>query len=162
MEQTQAQEPEQGQEPELVEVESTPTAVVRGSVPMTEITDFYDRSFTQVAAVVQHQGVSPQGAFGLYLAPPAEVIELEVGFVVDRAVEAADDVVPSTLPGGRVARLVFHGAYDGLGEAWARLVAWVGEQGLAPAGGMWEVYVTEPTPDTDPATLRTDLFCPVR
>ena len=22
----------------------------------------------------------------------------------------------------------------------------------------WEVYTTEPTPDMDPATLRTDLF----
>ncbi|QFG69983.1 GyrI-like domain-containing protein [Ornithinimicrobium pratense] len=148
-------------EPELVEVEPTPTAVIRGSVPVTEITSFYDRSFTEVAAVLGRQGVSPRGTFGRYLAPPADVIELEVGFVVDRAVEADGDVVASTLPGGRVARLIFHGAYDGLGEAWDGLMTWVGDQGLAPAGPVWEVYVTEPTPQTDPSTLRTDLFCPV-
>ena len=27
----------------------------------------------------------------------------------------------------------------------------------APAFPFWEVYVTEPSPDMDPATLRTDL-----
>lgn len=149
-------------EPELVELEPMPTAVVRGAVPMAEIATFYDRSFTEVAAAVERQGRSPQGAFGLYLAPPGDVIELEVGFVMDGEVEPDGEVVPSSLPGGRVARLVHHGAYDGLGEAWGGLMTWVGEQGLAPAGAMWEVYVTDPTPEVDPASLRTDLFCPVR
>ena len=37
-------------------------------------------------------------------------------------------------------------------------MAWVDEQGLTPAGPMWEVYVTDPTPEMDPASLRTDLF----
>lgn len=149
-------------EPEFVDLEQTPTAVIRGTVAMTDITSFYDRAFSEVAAAVDRQQLSPQGAFGLYLAPPADVLQLEVGFVVDGAVEPEGEVVASALPGGRVARLVHHGAYDGLGEAWARLMAWVDEQGLTPAGAMWEVYVTDPTPDTDPATLRTDLFCPVR
>lgn len=148
-------------EPELVEIEPRLTAVVRGSVPMTGISAFYDRGFDQVAAVVARQGLSPGGAFGLYLAPPADVMELEVGFVVDGQVEPDGDVIPSSLPGGRVARLVHHGAYDGLGEAWGGLMAWVGEQGLSLAGPTWEVYVTEPTPQTDPAALRTDLFVPV-
>ena len=149
-------------EPELMEVEATPTAVIRGSVPITEITTFYDRSFTEVAAVIGRQGRSPQGAFGLYLAPPGDVVELEVGFAVEADIEPDGNVTPSSLPGGRVARLVHHGAYDGLGEAWGALMTWVGKQGLAPAGPMWEVYVTDPTPETDPASLRTDLFCPVR
>lgn len=149
-------------EPELVDVEQSPTAVVRDTVAMTDITAFYDRAFAEVAAALDRQQLSPQGAFGLYLAPPTDVLQLEVGFVVDGTVEPEGEVVPSALPGGRVARLVHHGAYDGLGEAWAGLLAWVDQQGLHPAGAMWEVYVTEPTPDTDPLTLRTDLFCPVR
>lgn len=148
-------------EPELIETEPQSTAVVRGAVPFTEITGFYDRSFREVAAVVERQGLSPRGAFGLYLAPPGDVIELEVGLIVDGEVEPDGDVIPSSLPGGRVARLVHHGAYDGLGEAWGGLMAWVSDQGLTPAGPMWEVYVTDPTPETDPASLRTDLFCPV-
>lgn len=148
-------------EPEIVDQPHTPTAVVRGTVSMQDMAPFYDRAFTQVAEAVARQGVSPQGAFGLYLAPPEDVFELEAGFVVDRPVEADGDVQPSSLPAGRVARLSYFGAYDGLGEAWGRLMSWIAQQGLAQAGPMWEVYVTEPTPESDPATLRTDLVCVV-
>ena len=59
--------------------------------------------------------------------------------------------------GGRVARTVHAGGYDGLGEAWGSLIGWAAEQGLAPTGEMWEVYLTEPTPDGDPADNRTEL-----
>ena len=38
----------------------------------------------------------------------------------------------------------------------------IGGMGRAPGSPFWEVYVTEPSPDMDPATLRTDLFCPAR
>jgi effector-binding domain-containing protein len=49
------------------------------------------------------------------------------------------------------------GAFDGLGESWGRLGEWIGAQGLIPGADMWEVYVTEPSPDMDPADLRTEL-----
>lgn len=147
------------QSPEIVDHVQTFTAAVRGSVPMQEIRDFYDNAFGRVAAAVDRQEVTPTSAFGLYLSPPSDRLELEVGFVVDGPIQADGDVVPSSLPGGRAARLTHVGPYDDLSGSWGRLMAWVGEQGLAPGGPMWEVYVTEPTPETDPATLRTDLFC---
>jgi effector-binding domain-containing protein len=37
------------------------------------------------------------------------------------------------------------------------LGTWIGEQDLIPSRVFWEVYLTEPTPDTDPADLRTEL-----
>lgn len=145
--------------PEIVTLEPTPTAAMRGTVTMAELRDFYDRSFGQVAAAAARQGVAPTVAYGLYLAPPVDRFELEVGFVVSGGFEADGDVAPSALPGGRAARLVHMGSYDDLSRSWQRLTAWIGQQGLAPTGPMWEVYVTEPTPQTDPATLRTELFC---
>ena len=39
-------------------------------------------------------------------------------------------------------------------------MAFVSAQGLRPGDRMGEVYVTEPSPTTDPATLRTDLYVP--
>lgn len=147
------------QTPETVDHVQTPTAAVRGTVTMAEIRDFYDGTFGRVAAALERQEVTPTAAFGLYLSPPSETFELEVGFVVDRTIEADGDVLPSELPAGRAARLIHLGAYDGLGGSWDRLMTWVAEQGLAPAGPMWEVYVTEPTPDADPSSMRTDLFC---
>lgn len=147
--------------PEVIDHPEVPTAVIRGRIRMDQMAEFYDRSYGVIAACAARQGASPQAAFALYLAPPGEEFELEVGFLLDRPIERDDEVLPSYLPAGRVARLIHHGSYEHLPQSWGRLLQWISEQGWAPAGPMWEVYVTEPTPQTDPTTLRTDLLCVV-
>ena len=71
-------------------------------------------------------------------------------------------VHPGVLPAGRVAHVVHAGSYDRLGETWGLLGAWIAEQGLTPGAELWEVYMTEPTPDMDPSALRTELFWTVQ
>jgi effector-binding domain-containing protein len=146
-------------EPELADLDEIPTAVIHGVIPMSEMVGFFDRSFTELAGVLARQGVTPVGAgFARYAGPPDETVDLEVGFPVDGDVSAEGEVRAGSLPAGRVARLVHQGAFDGLGESWARLGEWIGAQGMTPGADMWEVYVTEPSPDMDPAELRTELF----
>lgn len=149
--------------PEFVDATETTTAVIRGVVPMAEIAAFFDRSFSELASVLGDQGIAPTGpAFARYAGPVGETAELEVGFPVDVAVSPTGAVQPSSLPAGRVARLVHAGSFDRLGDAWGRLGAWISEQGLTPGADLWEVYVTEPNPEMDPADLRTELFWTVR
>ena len=148
--------------PDLVTVRPTTTAVVRGTVSVEEITDFFDRSFSVVAEALAAQGVSPTGpAFALYRGLPAEILDLEVGFPTGRAIEADGSVEVGELPGGQVARMVHAGSFDGLSEAWQRLGSWIAEQSLTPAESVWEVYLTEPSPEVDPAELRTELNWPI-
>ena len=148
--------------PEVVTLEPTTAAVVRGTVAAEEITDFFDRSFSVLGEAIAAQGVSPTGpAFGLYRGLPDETIDVAVGFPTDRPIEPDGSAEAGELPGGRVARVVHAGAFDGLGEAWQRLGAWIAEQGMSPGETYWEVYVTEPSPDMDPADLRTELNWPV-
>lgn len=147
-----------GAQPELVTVESAVTAVIPGVVAMEELTGFFDRSFSQVPAVLGAQEVSIVGpAIALYNGVPSETVDLEVGFLTDREVEQDGDVVASALPGGRAARLMHHGSFDTLGASWERLQGWIIGQGLTPSDALWEVYVTEPAPEMDPADLRTEL-----
>jgi effector-binding domain-containing protein len=144
--------------PEVVEVEAATTAVISGVVPMSEIAPFFDRAFSTLPGVLAQQGVAPLGAaFALYHSPPGETLDLSVGFPTDRPVEPAGEVHASRLPAGRVARVVHHGSFDQLGSSWERLRAWIDEQGLTAGGVLWEVYVTEPNPQMDPAELRTEL-----
>jgi hypothetical protein len=149
-------EPE-AETPQVVEVDEQPTAVVRGSdVPMTELTDFFDRAFGALGGTVR-PGAIVGPAFARYARPPSDTADLEAGFPVSAPVEPAGDVAASALPGGRVARLVHRGSYEALGSSWARLLAWAEEQGLTHTGVFWEVYLTEPTPDADPDAMRTEL-----
>jgi len=65
------------------------------------------------------------------------------------------------LPAVRVARTVYHGPYEGLGEAWAVFMDWVEAQGLKPAENRWECYATGPESGLDPAKYRTELNRPL-
>lgn len=150
-------------EPELVTLEEAPTAVIRGTVPMDRLGTFFDGAFGRLPRAITEQGARVVGpAFARYFGPPGDTVELEVGFPTDRPVDDSGDVVASSLPAGRAARLVHEGSYDGLSASWERLGTWVQQQGLVGDGAFWEVYVTEPSPDMDPAELRTELTWPVR
>ena len=69
---------------------------------------------------------------------------------------------PSSLPAGHVARVVHSCGYDQLGETWGRLGAWIVDPGLTPGIDLWEIYVTEPNPEMDPADLHTELIWTVQ
>lgn len=147
------------QDPQIITHDAVPTAVVREQVTMADLPGLYDRAFTAIGPVLEEQGVQPAGAaFGYYLSIPTGSFELEAGLPVTAPIADAGEVVASELPAGAVARATHTGAYDTLGDSWGALVAWVEEQGRTVTTRMWEVYVTDPSPEMDPATLRTDLF----
>jgi effector-binding domain-containing protein len=145
-------------EPQLLSAKPVATAVVHGMVRFTDLREFFDVSFRGLMQTASEQRVpitSP--TFGLFHGPMGDRVQLEVGFPVGRSVRADGVVVASRLPGGLVARITHGGAFDGLGDAWARLDAWLRSQGLTPSAQQWESYVTQPSPDMDPSALRTEL-----
>ncbi len=156
-------EPADG-DPVVVTVDPATTAVVRGTVSLDEIRDFFDQSFSVLGEVLTNQQVSITGAaFSRYQGEvEEEPIDLEVGFPTDRAIDADGSAEAGELPGGRVARLVHAGSFDGLGDSWQRLADWIGAADLVPGDDRWEVYLTEPSPEMDPNELRTELNWTIR
>jgi effector-binding domain-containing protein len=149
--------------PELTTIPEAATAVIRAVVPLSDLPSFFDRAFPTIGAALGASGATSTGpAFAYYLREPDDSCELEVGFPVDGVIQPTGDAVASRLPGGRVATVVHQGGYDGLQKSWTRLQEWVQEQGLTPVGGFWEVYLTEPSPDGDPADNRTALYLPLQ
>lgn len=146
-------------------VETVPTAVVRATdYPMAEMSTLFDQAFQALFPALAAAGISPVGPpFSLHHRMPTDTSDLEVGIPIDRPLDAPIEaggvrIEPSSLPAGDVATRSYLGGYEGLGEAWGAFMTSVVEAGRAPAFPFWEVYVTEPTPDIDPATLRTDLY----
>ncbi|MET1034537.1 MAG: GyrI-like domain-containing protein [Arthrobacter sp.] len=76
---------------------------------------------------------------------------------------AADSggVTAVTLPGGRAARILHTGSYDGLADTHRRLLRWLGDQGAAPGPVMWESYLTEPLPGGDQDGTKTLVTWPL-
>ena len=65
---------------------------------------------------------------------------MEVGVEVDRSFEPSDGVVPSHLPGGRVAHATHTGGFDTLRETYATIADWCKEHRHATTGVAWEIY----------------------
>ena len=149
-------------EPEVVSLDPATTATIRDVVATDELPAFFDRAFSTLSELISAQGISINGpAFSLYHNHPSDTADVEVGFTTDREIEPSGGAEAGSLPGGRVARVVHEGGYDELEAAWDRLGAWMSEQGLSFRMPFWEVYLTEPSPDMDPADLRTELNHPV-
>lgn len=89
------------------------------------------------------------------------VFDFLVGLPVDEPVEDAGRVSAGRLPAARVARTVHPGSYDGLPDAWARLEAWIEEDGHTPGPDAWERYVVDPGSVPDPSAWRTELSRPL-
>ncbi|MCA1780877.1 MAG: GyrI-like domain-containing protein [Dermatophilaceae bacterium] len=148
--------------PELVTLEPTTAAVLRETVPMSELTDFFDRAFHAVMVTVQAQEVAVTGPpFAIYYGMPTDTVDLAVGFPTATPVSPADGVVAAELPGGRAAQLLHVGPYDQLESAYGRVMAWLSEKDHRPADVMWETYLNEPAPDGDPTANQTLITWPI-
>ncbi|GII99691.1 effector-binding domain-containing protein [Sediminihabitans luteus] len=150
-----------------VEVMDEPTLLLaarRATVPFAELPAFYDAAYGAVAHALGARGLGPAGpAYGWYASMPSDVVDVAAGFAVEGVEPGAlgDGVEVFEVAGGPCAVATYVGPYDGLGEAWGRLEAWRSERDQAVRGDFWEVYVTEPSPDGDPAANVTRLVLPL-
>jgi effector-binding domain-containing protein len=149
-------------EPRVVDVESELTATIRLTVPRDEIRSVMHPAITEVLSTVAAQGVGPAGpVFSHHFRMTPDVFDFEVGVPVRAPVTPAGRVKPSRLPAARIARTIYRGSYEGLGDAWGELVAWIAAQGLTPAPNLWERYVAGPESSPDPAEWQTELCRPL-
>jgi AraC family transcriptional regulator len=138
------------------------TAVIRLAVAPREIGPALGEALPEVWEHVQRAGVPAVGGpFARYFVFGERSVDLEAGFPVERPVAPGGRVVPGELPGGEAAVLVHHGPYDELPRAHEVLGAWVKKRGRVAAGAPWEVYVTDPGEEPDPARWQTDVVWPL-
>jgi effector-binding domain-containing protein len=148
--------------PWIVQTERVRTAVIHLTVPRKEIQKVMGPGHEELMATLRNQGITPAGPwFTHHLRMDPAIFDYEIGVPVTRPVTAAGRVTPGELPAATVARTFHHGAYDGLATAWPDLDAWVIAQGRRPGPSLWEVYLTDPKANPDPATWRTELDRPL-
>jgi effector-binding domain-containing protein len=136
------------------------TVVVRGKLAPDEMPGWFPRIYAQIMAHTQSVGIYPIGPpFARYRRLNGK-FEVEAGFPVPLAVQSVGVIEGSTLPGGTAAATMHVGPYDMMEPAYEALEAWVAEHGVELAGPAWEVYLTDPSVEPDPATWRTEIIQP--
>ncbi|SDB82047.1 effector-binding domain-containing protein [Raineyella antarctica] len=147
-------------DPELVTLEPQRVAVLRETVRMDALPDFFARAYQAVMEAAGNQGARIIGPpVGIYYSMPTDSVDVAAGFPVDRPV-SGDGLRTETLPGGPAAQVMHVGSYDTMQATYGRLMVWLQEQGLVPTTTMWESYLTEPNADA-PETMLTQITWPV-
>lgn len=147
------QSPQQTHEPEIVTLDPSPVALVRETVRLDALPQFFGRAFATVGATVGRQGVAFAGPpLGIYYGMPSETVDVGAGFPTVSPVTPDAGVIADTLPGGRAVQLLHEGPYDQMEATYGRLMAWMASQQLTPRPVMWECYLNEPDPAKPEAT----------
>ncbi len=149
----------------LIETRTLPeqdTAVEFATLSVPEIGPWLQKALGEVATYLERKGAGPAGMpFARYQRRSDGRFEVEAGFPASTPTSGEGDVEPSDLPAGPVAVIVHVGPYDATEPTYAALLDWIQQQGLEPSGDAWEVYLSDPKVDPDPASWRTEIVQPL-
>ena len=149
--------------PSITQTRDQPAAVIRLTIPRSEIAKVMGPAIGEVFAAVAAQGIAPTGpVFSHHLRMDPDTFDFEVGVPVAQAITPVGRVEPGQLPGAPVVRTVYHGPYEGLGDAWCELKTWIEANGHAARADLWECYVAGPESGRDAAHWRTELNQPLK
>jgi len=151
-----------------ISIQHEPTrlvAIERRTVPMSDLVAFFDTAYTKVAAAITTAGAAPDGpAVAWYHGMPTDTVDLAAGFPVSGLEPGplGDGVEVVEIPGGPAITAEHAGGYDGLPGAWEQVERFRAAGEHEVRGDFAEVYLTEPSPDGDPALNRTQLVLPLK
>ena len=148
--------------PQILQTKTQQIASIHLTIPRKEIRKVMGPGIQELRAALAAQGIAPAGPwFNHHLKMDPNVFDFEISMPVATPVVAVGRVKPGTLSAATVARTVYRGPYEGLGDAWSDLTAWVVAEGHTPAPNLWECYLVGPESDPDPAVWRTELNRPL-
>jgi effector-binding domain-containing protein len=147
---------------ELQTIEKRPVLFVHKETPVAGIGQALGEAYAAIWQHAQRKGVQPSGPpYARYLSVEPDHAVYEAGVPVSTATSGDGEVESGELPGGDVAVTTHVGPFDQMRPAYDAIGAWMREHGRADGGPPWEVYMTDPAEEPDPAKWRTDIVWPL-
>ncbi|MDB6080494.1 MAG: AraC family transcriptional regulator [Akkermansiaceae bacterium] len=144
--------------PEIAETTRKLTAIVPIRTPREKMGEVMGPGVEELFGTLAAQRIEPVGPwFTHHLEITPEEFNFEICIETATEVTPAGRVKPGEWPAMKVVRTVYHGPYEGLGEAWGEFDPATAALGLKTATDLWEVYVVNPATTSDPAEFRTQL-----
>jgi effector-binding domain-containing protein len=148
--------------PQIVRTAPQDTAIIHLTIPREEIQNVMGPGLQELMGAIAAQGIAPAGPwFTHHLKMAPDIFDFEISVPVHSPVTAAGRVQPSQWPAMTVARTVYHGGFEGLGDAWGEFGDWIEAQGHTPAADLWERYLVGYDASSDPTDFRTELSRPL-
>jgi effector-binding domain-containing protein len=146
--------------PRIVTIDAWLAAGIRQIVPMHELSRVFPAVYQQVAEEVATSGGQVRGpAYACYFGMPTDVVDVEIGFGIDRELPL-DGMTVTAWPSTRAVVGTHVGPYDGLAASYDEIGAWLSRQSLDLTDYMWEFY--DSPPEVDPAETVTRIVFPLK
>ncbi len=148
--------------PIILQTAAQKVARVHLTVPRAEIQHVMMPGLNEIKAVLEDQGIKPTGPwFTHHLQMSPEVFDFEICLPVDTSIKAVGRVQAGEIPSVRAARTVYHGDFEGLGDAWGQFMDWIETNHHRSAPDLLETYLAGPESSPDPANWATQLTRPL-
>jgi effector-binding domain-containing protein len=138
------------------------TAVVRGAMLAADLPAWLPAVFHAVADYLERADVAAAGPAFARLEFRGSDLRVEAGFPVQEPILGDGWIRPSALPAGPAAVASNGGPCQAVAAACADVDGWLVARGLVADGDHWEVYLTDPTTEPDPARWRAAVVAPYR
>ena len=148
--------------PRITQTTAQLSAVIHLTIPKDEIQNVMGPGLGELMSTIAAQGIKPAGPwFDHHFKIMDDSWDFEICVPVGKPVAAAGRVKPGQRPAMKAAQTVYHGPYEGLGEAWGEFLDWIKANGHSPAQDLYQCYVAGPESSPDPAKWRTELTKPL-
>lgn len=144
-------------------VEGVTIAVIRNKVALSEIEKTMGDIFTALPAYIMKNGATITG-------PPMAITinftntfwDFEGAFPISKEIKGNDKIKIKKSYSGKAIYLVYFGPYDQTMAAYDELHKYLKNKNLEENGGPWEVYLTDPSTESDPSKWKTEIYYPVK
>ena len=148
--------------PQITQSEPQMIASIRVTVPREKIQSVMDPTLRELRAALASQGVKPAGPwFSHHFRFDPGIFDFAVCFPVTKEFVATERVKSGQMQSRKVARTIYRGPYQGLGEAWREFGKWISDHGHKPEEDLWERYLSGPEKSQDPEEWETELNRPI-
>ena len=148
--------------PQITQTTPQLAAMIHLTIPRHERRSAMGPGISEVMAAVKAQGIGPAGPwFTHHRKMDSATFDFEICVPVTSPVTPVGRVKPGTFAAMKVARTIYHGDYEGLGEAWGEFKAWIAANGHAMGPELFECYPAGPESSPNPSDWRTELSQPL-
>jgi effector-binding domain-containing protein len=146
---------------ELRELDAQPTISIHRELPVSEIPGAMQHAIPRTWGYAASHGGGPKTAFARYMSITPQRVVFDVGVTLERSIPGDGEIVAADLPSGDAAYTLHIGPFDAMQAAYQALDSWIRANGRVPGEGPWEVYLTDPQSEPDPARWRTEIYWPI-
>jgi effector-binding domain-containing protein len=146
---------------ELIQTEEQPTLCIQVTTRVEELPQLIGKSYGRIMEVAGKHGINLIGApYVAYFNMDMENLQVEMGFPVDKIIEAEDNVVAGVIPAGKKLATLYTGPYEKMVPAYEQLTQWAKDHNQEPTGVSYEYYLNGP--ETPPELLQTRIVFPLK